>query len=230
MKKNEKSYKKILQNVIMKSNGWYAAEDFQMMLMRERSRSQRNGGQASYIFLDFSNHYRQSGIIRDKRYYDFLAQLVNIININTRLIDTKSITFDYKISILLIDTPLEKAQKFIEKLSQKLTDHITWQGNPEEIALAQSIVMTAFSLNSIDEASRPGSMGEKISELPFANVANGFFNPEGIVPDAVESDLVIADGNSAVHASHNQQNTSTVNQHWSTANHPDRVESRKNFQ
>lgn len=218
MKKNEKRYQKLLQEAVTKSNGWYATEDFQLTLIRERSRINRNGGQASYIFIDFSNHYQSEGLIYDASYYEFLRHFLKIINANTRLDDTKCITFDYKISILLIDTSLDKAQKFIEKLSAKLSDYMIRNGNQEQINLAKSLVMTAMRLNAIDEASRPGNTGEDVRELPFANVANGFVNMDPLSPEAQRSNMQIgSDGKTDISeitiiSRHNQHQYAAQNQ------------------
>ncbi len=172
-----KEYKKILQSVVTKANGWYSSEDFKLMLDKERERSQRTNGNAGYVFVDFSNHYKTQGLIDGKSYYDFLTRVVEIMNTNTRVIDVKSITYDYKISLLLIESSLAQTKQFVEKLTATMLDYFKNLNNLKFYLLSQTVVITAFSLNSIEEMARPENDDEELYQLPFANVVNGDLNP-----------------------------------------------------
>lgn len=137
-----------VRTVITKANGWLAKEDFELFLEREHCRSERNHSTSSHcVVIDFFNHYKYPGLICKDKYPRFLTHIVDIINHNTRSIDVKCITEDYRISILLVDTSLEGAQAFLEKIGNRFRDYFAARQKLEYLMLLKHLT---FSIASSD--------------------------------------------------------------------------------
>jgi hypothetical protein len=118
--KNQFGNKK-LRSTVTKFNGWYVSDDFNLQVKRELVRSTRNGLPVSQVLFELSDRCRISDFIGRDGYDRLLALLIESINDNTRISDIKILTDDQtKIAILLVDTSLDGANVFIEKLLNKL--------------------------------------------------------------------------------------------------------------
>jgi len=138
------------RTVITKANGWFAKEDFELFLEREHCRSERNHSISSYcVVIDFSDHYKYPGLICKDKYPRFLTHIVDIINHNTRFVDIKCLSEDYRISILLEDTNLEGAQAFLEKMRNKFREYFAARQKLEYLMLLKHLT---FSITSADFA------------------------------------------------------------------------------
>ncbi len=187
----QKRYRNILKTVITKPNGWFPTEDFSIFLKKEKDRSRRSGLPTSCVFVDLSNHYKNPSLISKHKYYDFLGQFLELFTANSRFIDTKCITDNHAISILLVDTSIEQAAGFIDKLSKKLLQHFQLQRRLEYISLMKSIVVSAFCLNQPQNGRFKKESPKFIKRFLLADVVNRVsIQPQLSNGDAFESNVV----------------------------------------
>jgi|GEM_PF-1182433 len=136
--------------VVTKQNGWYVYEDFQLLLQRERERELRTGWDTAFVRIRLPNHTKLPKKVANRCYDRFLAQFIGIISNYTRNADIKSISKDYCLSILLVDSSMDKAKIFIQNMAERLTDYFQRQGLEEEIQILREVVMASYALSSVD--------------------------------------------------------------------------------
>lgn len=139
-----------LDVVVTKQNGWYVYEDFQLLLQREREREMRTGWDTAFVRIRLPNHNKLPNKIANRSYDRFLAQFIGIISNYTRSADIKSISRDYCLSILLVDSSMDKAKIFIQNMADRLIEYFQRQGQDEEIQILREVVLASYALSSID--------------------------------------------------------------------------------
>lgn len=155
-----------VRTIITKANGWLAREDFELFLERELCRTERNHSTSYCIVIDFSNHYKYQGLICKDKYPRFLTHIVDLINHNTRFVDIKCLSEDYRISILLEDTSLEGAQVFLEKIRNKFRDYFAARQKLEYLILLRHLI---FSITSMDSR----KVYQQVVGMPASSKGNG---------------------------------------------------------
>lgn len=131
--------------------GWYDTDAFCGILKKERNRSNRTGLPISYILIDLRKTSPHHSPAPENDFRDFLTRLLRLISENTRDYDVKHLISMRQVGILLIDTSLEGAKAFVEKIS-----HILFQefqnGNRETcIHLIDSVVISTYPADQISE-------------------------------------------------------------------------------
>ncbi len=145
------SVKKILKTAVSQQTGWYAEADFYKALKKERNRSNRTGLPISFILMDLSNSTPEAFQLSDNEYQNFLEKLIHFISDHTREYDVKYLINPYKIGILLIDTSLDGAKAFIEKISQTLYQHFEALNKREYIQLIKTISLSSYPLERVTD-------------------------------------------------------------------------------
>ncbi len=121
LKKKKSPHLKKLKSIVTKYNGWYVRDDFHLQVRRELIRSSRNGHPVCQVLIKLTPPQEVSRHLTEGIYHHFLVLLVESINENTRLSDIKILTEDLsKVGILLVDTSLDGARTFVEKLRNRL--------------------------------------------------------------------------------------------------------------
>jgi lipopolysaccharide/colanic/teichoic acid biosynthesis glycosyltransferase len=149
--KNFKESKSLRGN-LSTQNGWYTTEEFQNILKREKNRSNRSGLPISYIFLKLIRYIPNTQKAPKKEYLRFLEILITLLSNHTRDYDIKTLIDQYRIGILLIDTSLDGARAFMEKISQKFFDYFMRDGNEEYLYMLKLIEISSYPLNQIDDS------------------------------------------------------------------------------
>lgn len=152
---SKKEFKSLCQN----NNGWYSRTEFAEASKKERHRSNRTGSPLSYIIIELSKDFNAANKVLNKEYYPCLKELIQIISQNTREIDIKNLSDPFKIVILLVDTALAGAQKFIERISKKLCEHFESLNKEAYFDIIQSISISLYPLSQ-------GNDGNEIEATP----------------------------------------------------------------
>jgi len=171
---------KKLQSIVTKYNGWYVSDDFNLLVKRELVRSTRSGLPVSQVLFELSNHHKNSGLITEEVYSNFLALLIESINDHSRISDVKILTDDQsKIAILLVDTSLEGAKAFIEKLLSKFFIRIQTQLHLGYVNPINSITVSVYPFNAIKKLNQINGTPLVVNNLELAGNANGYANHNG---------------------------------------------------
>ncbi len=149
-------------------NGWCTGTDFSNILKTERQRSDRSGNPLSYLLINMPFDSKNLREIPESRYYQFLKKLMILVSENTRDSDLKYIFDKFKIGILLLDTPLDGAKKFIEKISSRLIHDLERSRHIEEIILIQSISISSYPLNQVKKFNKIEGTPIVLKNLEFA--------------------------------------------------------------
>lgn len=147
MKNSFKS--KNLKEHLSTRNGWYTTEEFQNILKREKNRSNRSGLPISYVYMELMRYTSNSHKITRKEYIEFLRTFVILLTNHTRDYDIKTLIDQYRIGILLIDTSIDGAKAFIEKISQQFFDRFGKNGKEEYLSVLKWIEISSYPLNQI---------------------------------------------------------------------------------
>ncbi len=150
-----------------KQEGWYQPLDFNLLLRREQERSQRSGNPTAYIALELCKERTQSQTLPRKDFENLFNALIVLITNNTRFVDIKSISDSGAISILLVDTSLEGAKAFIEKLVDKFFDYLKGEDHPRWIKMIRNISISCFPLGSIETCNRIEGIPIMVRNLHF---------------------------------------------------------------
>ncbi len=161
------SFDALIENL----SGWYTYEEFAAQLKKEQNRSDRTGLPFSYIQLDISRH-SLSDDVSEATFAEFLLRLTGIISENTRNFDVKFITKSLVIGVLLIDTSLEGAKTFIEKISYTLYKHFQSMNKQEYINILQSITISSYPANKLHETDNPDAVPILLKNLRFSQNGN----------------------------------------------------------
>lgn len=158
-----------LQAIVGSLSGWYTNESFSNVLKRERNRSSRTGLPISYILIDLSQYADSDTGIKEKDYYYFLRKLVSLINGNTRDFDIKHLISPYKIGILLVDTSLDGAKAFIDKISRVLFEYFESDNKEKHIKIIESVIISSFPSEQISDCSAIKATPVVVKDLRFKN-------------------------------------------------------------
>ena len=177
-----------------KQEGWYQPDDFNLLLRREQERSQRSGNPTAYIALELCKERTKSQTLPRKDFENLLNALIMLITRNTRFVDIKSISDAGAISILLVDTSLEGAKAFIEKIVDKFFDYLKGEDHPRWIKMIRNVSISCFPLGSIESCNRIEGIpimvrnlhfedrSEKKNGKPDSPPVNGIDNSNGKAP------------------------------------------------
>ena len=137
-------------SLIQGQDGWLTNKDFYGILKRERARSDRTGSPISYVQIELSDNPEDES----KRSYhpnpehlQALDILINFISENSRISDLKFLRNPYEIGILLLDTPMNDAKYFIEKITPNLYQYMNSFQNNGYIDVIHSIKISSYPLN-----------------------------------------------------------------------------------
>jgi len=171
---------KTLQSIVTKYNGWYVSDDFNLLVKRELVRSTRSGLPVSQVLFELSNRHKNSGLVTEEVYSNFLALLIESINDHSRISDVKILTDDQsKIAILLVDTPLEGAKAFIEKLLNKFFIRIQTQLHLGYVNPINSITVSVYPFNAVKKLKQINGTPLKVNSLELAGSNNGYADHNG---------------------------------------------------
>lgn len=109
----------VVSNVLKNHSNWYKATDLADILKRERNRSDRSGQPASYVQFLFEGNLDCENENDLKFYLHFLNEFMEVIETNTRDYEPRIFFEITHIGVLLLDTSLENATQYINKISNK---------------------------------------------------------------------------------------------------------------
>jgi len=162
--------------IISKKNGWYSVHEFHDILKKERNRSDRSGSPLAYILIDLSGTYEVQNKISENGYDSFLKKFVDLLTENTRDYDVKSILNDFKIGIILVDTSMDGAKLFIEKLVKIFFKYFEENHRPDYIQLIKSVIISSYPVNQIKNIDGIQGHPVLIRNLKFFNKNYSFNN------------------------------------------------------
>ena len=154
--------------------GWYLLKEFQILLNREKNRSSRNGLPLTYMVIQISNLDQNEVNFINEDYFAFYKNLISIITKNARNSDLKTLLSMDKIGLLLVDTSLDGAKSFVDKILKKIADFYDSQTSMNGDQFIQHIKV---SLNSLYIAGT-----ERISENRSIQLGAAD-NPKNILND-----------------------------------------------
>lgn len=178
MSNHFRNYSDKLMADLPPQEGWYLLKDFQILLNREKNRSSRNGLPLTYVVIQISNLDQHEVNFTDEDYFAFYKNLISIITKNARNSDLKTLLSMDKVGLLLVDTSLEGAKAFVNKILEKISDFYRSQ---TRMSGDQFIKNIKISLNSLHIAGT-----ERISENRSIQLGAGV-TPKNIPND--KSDL-----------------------------------------
>ena len=132
------------------SNGWYEPKQFDTMLSKEKNRSHRSGLPLAYVCLNLTNNTNSNSKLNNKDYQLFLKKLIYLISENTRDYDLKCFVNHTRIGILLVDTSLDQAKIFIEKISKILFEEFDVYAS-KYIQLLHTVSISSYPVTQIKE-------------------------------------------------------------------------------
>jgi type II secretory pathway predicted ATPase ExeA len=141
---------KEFQSIVNCFKGWYTEENFSEVLRSERLESNHQGGPYSYILIYLP---KDEKIASDRQYYHFLQKLIILVSENSLESNVKCVFDSYKVGILTVDTFLDGAKGFIEKLSSELSKEIELQKLPEDMKILQSLSISSYPLHQVKNLS-----------------------------------------------------------------------------
>jgi len=147
-KNNRSHFKKLYSNLIQQP-GWHSLEQFTDKIKHEVKRSYRTGSPLSYVRIDFSAIGDDKSESRDSNYFHFLNEYTKLITIKTREIDSKCLNNRYEIGILLINTHVDGAKIFTEKLLNILKNHFKLKNELQYMDMINLIKFSSYPLNFI---------------------------------------------------------------------------------
>ena len=130
-------------------NGWYSNELFTELLNKEIKRSSRTSQPLSYLVIDLSSN--ENGKVNDRNgdYFLYLKELIVVLAENTRDIDIKCVSNYYEISIVLIDTALDGAKTFTQKISKGIFDRVRDFNKKELFEIMKNAKVLTYPLNRL---------------------------------------------------------------------------------
>lgn len=140
---------KEFQSILKHYKGWHAEKEFLEILTRERHRSDRTGVALSYVLINLPRSEHNVLRVPDKKYYRFLKELIILISENSRDSDIKYIFNNFKIGVLLIDTSLDGAKLFIEKIAGKLINRLYAENQPGDIQFIKTITIASYPVSQV---------------------------------------------------------------------------------
>lgn len=162
--------KKEIQAVCDKNKEWFCSEFFLDAIKKEIRRSYRTSLPVSLISIKFkpeSNHKSDESTIR---YLTLLNKLIEIISLDTSECDIKHLSEKYVIEVLLIDTALDGAKFFTEKISEKLYNQYKSNENRELQNIIKDFKFAVYPLNQISGNNRIEATPIIIKDMEFNQI------------------------------------------------------------
>lgn len=150
-------------------NGWLNRDDFAETIKKERNRSNRTGLPISYISIDLFASPKQVMKLTAQNYDEILEKILNLITKNTRDFDIKHYYEPSQIGILLIDTDLQGAKSFIERISNILYKHFESYLRGEFIQFIQTISISSYPLDQMPNCNKIEGKPILINHVNVAN-------------------------------------------------------------
>lgn len=179
----KKSDETFLSSLIDRRDGWYDTEAFCDILKKERNRSNRTGLPISYILIELRKSASNHPPTPEIDFRDFLSQLLRLISENTRDYDVKHLISMQQIGILLIDTSLEGAKAFIEKISRILFQNFQTLSRERYMQLIDSVVISTYPADLIGGCDTIQATPVVVRDLQFGNTS-----PKDSVKNAFRKD------------------------------------------
>ncbi|MFC2088440.1 sugar transferase [Calditrichota bacterium] len=142
--------------------GWLTNKEFHEKLKIETLRSERNTLPISYIIIDFSNYLKSSNKASEGDYYTFIKQFIITITNYSRDLDIKYLNDPYRIEILLLDTSINAAKLFLNKIFNKLKDALKAYNSELSLQLVNYSRISIFPVKHILKL-------DKIETIPTLN-------------------------------------------------------------
>jgi len=149
LKEPSATYQKDVQSYVSIQEGWCKKEEFRYFLLREKNRSDRNGLPISYVVIDLSSNSESD---KEDTRLRFTKKLIDVISENTRNYDIKTFLTSNKIGVLLVDTSLDQAKDFIEKISKNIFDHFYRESEPYYLNMIKNISISSYPMTQVEES------------------------------------------------------------------------------
>lgn len=159
-----------IKSILVAKHGWYSREICRELLQRERHRSNRTGSSLSYVIFDLSIYSTENYVVTEKDYIFFMEKILKLLTKHTRSQDIKCLVTPYKIGILLVETAVDGAKIFIEKISKIFFEYFKSRNKIDFIKIIQSIQISTYPLDQMEDA-------EKIEGNPKV-ITNFSFTPQ----------------------------------------------------
>jgi len=156
--------------------GWCSIEDFWEILKKEKNRSDRNGSPLSYVIFKLVS--LNNGDFKDKNpnFLSSFNELILFISENTRNYDIKCFFKATQIGVLLLDTPLNGAKLFVEKIIRKLQENKKDSQIIDFTNFIKSIIISTYPLNQLENCGDIKGIPVSIKNLIIVKKSNNFKN------------------------------------------------------
>lgn len=166
LKEANTTRQKEIQSYLSINEGWYKREEFRVFLMREKNRSDRNGLPLSYVVIDLSSTVQAN---REENLISFTKKLIDVISENTRNYDVKTFLTVNRIGILLVDTSLDQAKDFIEKISKNIFDHFYRESEPFYLNMIKNISISSYPMIQVEESGEIKGVPVILKSMKYKN-------------------------------------------------------------
>ncbi len=153
-------------------NGWLNLDDFANVIKKERNRSNRTGLPIAYVLIDFLTKSEEKLAVTAQEYSEILDIVLDLVTKNTRDFDIKHYCQPSQIGILLIDTDLQGAKSFIERISNMLYTNFSNSKKSEFIQFIKSISISSYPLDQMPGCDKIEGKPLLIQNLQIAKKAS----------------------------------------------------------
>jgi len=164
--KNKNKNNGLLNSLKLRSE-WFVPNEFHKILRREKNRSDRSGQPISFIYIDLTRYSKYEYKIPQKEYLNFYKKFLELIDKYTRDYDIKTLIDDYRIGVLLLDTSIDGAKLFIEKISKQIFNYFQTKEKEEYINIIQSIMISSYPVNVIQDCNNISGTPVILKNLKF---------------------------------------------------------------
>ncbi|MGD9900814.1 MAG: sugar transferase [Calditrichaceae bacterium] len=148
------NYKKLFikseyQPLFNEQNGWLDRKKYSVLLKKEIRRSYRSNLPLSQVVIKFQEKtasFKKNG---GSAYDRFFSNLAEIISENSREIDLKSLVQPGEIEILLVDTSIQGAKLYIEKILTLITERAKSVNEDHYGKLSKNLTFSSHQINQI---------------------------------------------------------------------------------
>lgn len=137
---------KKVKSLLTTRNGWYNIKECEEHIIKERNRISRSGAPLTYVLIDLSIYSDDNYLVTEENYGEFFEKFLIIIANNTRDYDIKCVRDIFKIEIYLVETDIEGAKAFTEKISKESFKYFKAKGKKEFIKLIRSVSISSCAL------------------------------------------------------------------------------------
>jgi lipopolysaccharide/colanic/teichoic acid biosynthesis glycosyltransferase len=132
-----------------RNEGWSSNKEFSRVLQMEIRRSYRTGSPLSYITIKQSALKNGNTKLISDQYLGFLKLLMDTVTENSREFDVRCLNSPKEIGVLLVDTTSDGAKMFINKISDKIFEHLLSTDRKEYLHFFNTIEISILPLNRI---------------------------------------------------------------------------------